>query len=400
MRLQTRSRCLAAVVACVSACAAPDHGITVTPGVDSTVLADYSGVQSVAATFQLLGGYRLDAQYASEGLALVRDANGFVVEAVGGAHVYTNSLNVYDLRTPIGTGSDVNSYPLLTPGRNWPIGVLFPRMITGQTIRDVAVRQSAGGYEIGGIGRVFYNTAPRPTTQINVRELLTNGTTLGRAYEIPVDLPEQEFSGFIKHPQSRVDFEEIGAGAYDSGQGSVGGLSYAIQQTTGSWRRLLSPPSFGDITSPRLPRDANYSCPGGASWVCIPPVNGVGVWSTERIGGGGVKYGDNVMFIATLGYGPRTYAQQSYTFGDPNLDQAVAYFFRRDRVTNVVTFVSYGTWTYASAGQLVIGTAVGRLRGNPDLLLFVTTRNGWNVGQAQIGAVLQIFRINAVPGSR
>ena len=150
--------------------------------------------------------------------------------------------------------------------------------------------------------------------------LRTNGTVLGPAREIPVDLPEQEFSGFIKHADSRTDLSVIGAGAYDSGQGSVGGLSYAQQQPNGSWTRLLQPPSFGDLTAPRLPRDTAYSCPDGPSWVCIPPIGNVGVSSTERVGGGGVRFGNTVMFIATPGYGDRRYNRQSYTFGDPSKD--------------------------------------------------------------------------------
>ena len=116
-----------------------------------------------------------------------------------------------------------------------------------------------------------------------------------------MDLPEQEFSGFIKHADPARDRGAFGAGAYDSGQGSVGALSYAVRGTHGSWTRLLHPPGCGDLASERLPRDAEYSCPEAASWVCLPPVSGRGVWSTERIRGGGVRFGDHLLFIATLG---------------------------------------------------------------------------------------------------
>ncbi len=195
------------------------------------------------------------------------------------------------------------------------------------------------------------------------------------------------------HDDSNLDFAEIGAGAYDSGQGSVGGLSYAKQQPGGSWQRLLMPPSFGDIVSPRLPRDADYSCTGGSSWVCIEPAGGKGVWSTERIGGGGVMYGDNLLFIPTLGYGERNYAKQSYTFGDDGADKAVAYFFKRDPTTGAVAFQRYDPWVHARPGELVIGVALGRLRGSADLHLFVVKSYAWKTGLYIDGSVLQVFRI-------
>lgn len=365
----------------------------------STPVAEppYNAPQSVSGSFALVGGYRLQAEFASEGLALVRDAEGFVVEAIAGANAQTSTLNLYDLRVAPGAGSDVTSYPVLQPIRQWPVAELLPGMPVGQNLRDVAIVNTSAGYEVAGIGRVFYNTAPRASTQVTVRALLTTTSSLaaailGATRVIGVNLPEQEFSGFIKHDTSATDFREIGAGAYDSGQGSVGGLSYAVQQASGVWTRVLTPPSFGDIATPRLPRDAGYSCPDGASWVCIPPVAGVGVWSTERIGGGGVRYGDNVLFIPMLGYGPRSYDRQTYTFGNPALDQATAYFFRRD-ASGALQFQRYDKWVYANAGEPVLGVALGRRRGSSDLLLYVVKSMAWKAGVYQDGSVLQVFRI-------
>ena len=354
----------------------------------------FRATQTVATSFELLGGYRLQSDFASEGLALIRDADGIVVQAIAGANVQTASVNVYDLNVRFGAGTDATNYPVLAPIRKWAVAELFPRFPVGQNLRDVTVNSTSRGYEIAGIGRVYYNTSPRAFTQINVREMLNNGAVLGAAREIAVDLPEQEFSGFIKHDSSALDVREIGAGAYDSGQGSVAGLSYAIQQHSGSWQRALTPPGFGDLASPRLPRDAEYSCTDGASWVCLPPVGGHGVWSTERIGAGGVKYGNNLLFIAMLGYGERNYAKQTYTFGDPSLDKAVAYFFKSDPTTGKVEFQSYDRWVHANPGEPVVGVALGRVRGDPDLLLFVVKSMAWKTGAYQDGSVLQIFRIN------
>ena len=350
-----------------------------------------AGAPSVSATFELLGGYRLASDYASEGLALVTDAEGFVVEAVAGAHAQTGSVHLFDLRRPYGTGDSASAYPVLTPLRTWSVAALFPRWIPGQSLRDVAINSSATGYELAGIGRVFYNTAPRSSTQINVREIRADGV-FGATREIPITLPEQEFSGFIKHEDRRRDFDAIGAGAYDSGQGSVAGLSYARRDSAGNWTRLLTPPGFGDLSSPRLPRDAGYSCSDGLSWVCIPPVNATGVWSTERIGGGGVRFGSVVMFIATLGYGERSYARQSYTFGDPALDRAVAYFFVH-RPDSTVQFLGYDRWTAAAGGEPVIGVALGRVPGINGTLLFVVKANAWGEGATRAAPALQLFRI-------
>jgi hypothetical protein len=351
-----------------------------------------AGAPSVNAMFELLGGYRLDTDYASEGLALVTDADGYVIEAVAGAHLHTNSVQLYDLRVPPGAGTDPTSYPVAPRLRSWSVAELFPRWLDGQNLRDVAVVRTAAGYELAGIGRVFYNTSPRSTTQISIREITAGGTVLGATREIPVDLPEQEFSGFIKQFDSRSDLSAIGAGAYDSGQGSVAGLSYAVREPSGAWRKLLTPPAFGDLTSPRLPRDAGYSCPGGTSWVCIAPVGNAGVWSTERIGGGGVRVGDVVMFIATLGYGEREYSRQSYTFGDPARDRAVAYFFTHE-ANGTVRFLGYDRWSAAPEGQPVIGVALGRVRGVDAPLLFVVSANAWGTGAQRTAPMLQLFRI-------
>ncbi len=130
----------------------------------------HAQVASVA-TFELLGGWRLRSDFASEGLALVTDSQGFVVEAVAGAHAHQHALHVYDLRVPWVAGTEADAYPALDPLRTWTVAQLFPRWIDGQNLRDVAVVATPSGYELAGIGRVFYNTSPRPTTQINVREL-------------------------------------------------------------------------------------------------------------------------------------------------------------------------------------------------------------------------------------
>ena len=80
------SRCIAATfcAAVLSACdAAPSAPDDPTPPTGQPP-ASYLGPQSVTASFQLLGGYRLQVDFASEGLGLIRDADGYVVEVFCG----------------------------------------------------------------------------------------------------------------------------------------------------------------------------------------------------------------------------------------------------------------------------------------------------------------------------
>ena len=397
-----RGSVLSALALLLTACesSGPVPPITGDPPVDSmrnaprdTVSGPTDAAPSVAASFTLLGGVRLRAPYAGEGLAVVPGDDGLAESVIAGAHVHDHAVHRYRLPAQLGSGTDVSQYPVLSPSATWPVAELFPNWMAEQTLRDVAVVPATDGFALAGIGRVIYQTAPRPQTQINVRIVHANDR-LGETREIGIPLPEQEFSGFIKHTDATRDLHAIGAGAYDSGQGSVAGLSYATFRD-GQWQRLLTPPPFGDLTSPRLPRDADYSCPDGASWVCIPPIGDRGVWSTERIGGGGVRYGDTVLFIATLGYGAREYANQSYTFGDPARDRAVAYFFVHRGGASVPALAGYDRWHFAPAGQRVAGVALGRWPGESAPVLFVTTANAWGEGAVRDAPVLQLFRIGA-----
>lgn len=351
-----------------------------------------SETPTIASAFTVLGGYRLASPYASEGLALLTDAGGDVTAVVAGAHRHDHALHRFTLATAYGPGSTIGGYPILAPSHTWLVSALFPSWLPGQTLRDVTAIRTSAGYELAGIGRVFYNTEPRAVTRISVRALDARGDTLAATRHLDVPLPEQEFTGFIKHVDAARDLTAIGGGGYDSGQGSVGGISYArLEQDT--WTRRLTPPPFGDLTAPRLPRDAEYSCPDGASWVCLPPVNGQGVWSTEHVASGGVRLGNTLLFLATLGYGPRTYARQSATFGDPARDRAVAYRFRVDPVTDSVRYARHDRWTFAPEGRPVIGVAVGRLRGEERPVLFVLTGSAWGDGPTLDSPVLQLLRI-------
>lgn len=101
------ARAIAALALIFGACDSSSTAPDTTPATSDPSTAAYLGPQSVAASFQLLGGYRLQNDFASEGLGLVRDADGYVVEAIGGANAQTNALNLYDIRQPFVTGADV-----------------------------------------------------------------------------------------------------------------------------------------------------------------------------------------------------------------------------------------------------------------------------------------------------
>jgi hypothetical protein len=339
-----------------------------------------------------LGGYRLDIPYAGEGLAIATDVEGVATALFTSGHVQQHVVH----RTPLAIAPMVDTLvtnlPVLVPHDTSAVESLFPGWLAGQRLRDLAVIPSSTGAELAALGRVFYNTTPRDETRLMLRTLDAAGQPTGATRFLPVPLPEQEFSGFIKHADARTDLTAIGGGGYESGQGSVGGISYAVARQ-GTWQRLLQPPAFGDLTSTRLPRDTAYTCPDGASWLCLPPVNGRGVWSTERVYGGGVRLGDTVLLVPTLGYGARTYERQSATFGDPALDRAVAYRFTHVGGRDSVVFAGYERWPFAAPGQPVLGLALGRLNGVTEQVLFVLVGNAWGRGVYADAPVLQLYRV-------
>lgn len=341
---------------------------------------------------QPLGGWRLDIPYAGDGLAVLADADGFAASVFTSGHLQQHLIHRTPLAGPPGGDTLVAAMPRLVPADTLRVDAVFPDLPAGQRVRDFAVVPSATGPELAALGRVFYHTAPRQETRIVVRALDAAGRPTGTTRFQPVPLPEQEFSGFIKHLDARRDLDAIGGGGYESGQGSVGGISYAVRRD-GTWQRLLQPPPFGDLASPRLPRDTAYSCPGGASWVCLPPVDGRGVWSTERVHSGGVRLGDTVLFLPSLGYGERTYERQSGTFGDPSRDRVVLYRFEHRGTGDPVTLVGYEPWPFLAPGQFASGLALGRLRGVPDPVLFVLVGAAWGAGRDPDAPALLAFRL-------
>lgn len=101
-------------------------------------MAAASAAQNVPSSFELVGGWRLQVEFASGGLALVRDADGFVVEAIGGAQISTAKVNLYDLRGGAGKGSMASARPVLAPTWQWSMAALFPKVPAGQNLRDYA----------------------------------------------------------------------------------------------------------------------------------------------------------------------------------------------------------------------------------------------------------------------
>jgi hypothetical protein len=341
-----------------------------------------------------LGGWRLDIPYAGEGLAIVPDASGLADAVYTSGHLQQDVLHRTRLRVAASGDSVIDAMPRLVPDDTLHVASVFPDLPSGQRVRDFAVTPRGSGLELAALGRVFYNTTPRAQTRIVMRALDASQRPVGAVRSMDVPLPEQEFSGFIKQGDASRDLAAIGGGGYESGQGSVGGISYAALRGS-DWRRLLQPPGFGDLLSPRLPRDSAYACPGGASWVCLPPANGRGVWSTERLFGGGVRLGDTVLFLPTLGYGERTYERQSATFGDPARDRVSLYRFVHHTSDSVV-FVAHEPWPFTTPGQSVHGMALGRLPGVTEPVLFVLVAGAWGHGASHDAPALLVYaRITA-----
>jgi hypothetical protein len=348
-------------------------------------------------TFTLVGGFKIPAEFTSSGIGLVTNSAGETIKIVVGNHTYEQAMSVYDIR-----GKQINialtNYLQLTKEVTLTRANLFPYWDNRHDLRDYFITSSANGVHnrICGVGRMYYNTNPQLTTNIHCTQVNDNFTSIGNAEKIPVNIPEQWVTGF-GGSETR-----LWGGAYDSGQGTTMGPVLASRADNGQWNILYRAPDLGNFSNaiPLLPRPQGYNCTDGNSWVChapIPfaPTNDVyGVWTTERIAGGGVEIGDVAMILPTLGFGERNYANQSYTFGPANLDKSYAYYFRKN-ANGKYEFLNYDDWPFSNQGENIIGMKIGKLEGRSGLYLFVVRSNAYYYGLYKAGSVVDIFKISA-----
>jgi hypothetical protein len=262
--------------------------------------------------------------------------------------------------------------------------------------KPISVRRSdvRPAIVLAGAEAVLANPQPYDPVLNNCTQVNNNFTSIGNAEKIPVNIPEQWVTGF-GGTETR-----LWGGAYDSGQGTTMGPVLASRADNGQWNILYRAPDLGNFSNaiPLLPRPQGYNCTDGDSWVChapIPfaPTNDVfGVWTTERIAGGGVEIGDVAMILPTLGFGDRNYANQSYTFGPANLDKSYAYYFRKN-ANGKYEFLNYDDWPFSYPGENIIGMKIGKLEGRSGLYLFVVRSNAYYYGIYKTGSVVDIFKI-------
>jgi hypothetical protein len=181
----------------------------------------------------------------------------------------------------------------------------------------------------------------------------------GQTITVP-GLTAQKFSGFIKRGPGLDPL--LGAGGYESGQGSQSGPSLA----TLSGQKLIeyqwpgapgAPDANGVPTNwnQRAPRDTNYRPIDGATMVngvltggfvvdwwgaWIPRViNGAlqGRWASDMVFGGGLDLPEGITFWPWIGTGDLAYARQTALFAGDGLQRT--YRYRYDRTT--YQFVDY-----------------------------------------------------------
>jgi len=352
------------------------------------------GTIQTSTLFTHVGGFKVPVEFASSGIGLVTNDNGEVIKIAAGDHTYQQSMSIYNIQGQSILGStQVSNYPSIAREVTLTRAALFPYWDSRHDLRDYFITSSANGSEnrICGVGRMYYNTNPQPSTNIHCTQTSNNFSTIGAAEQIPVNIPEQWVTGFGGGE------DRLLGGAYDSGQGTTMGPVLGSKQPNGSWTVLYRAPNLGDFTSslyPVLPRPLGYNCIAGNNWVCHEPISGVGVWTTERIYGGGVEMGDVAMVLPTLAFGDRDYAFQTSTFGLPALDKTYAYYFRRNAQTGKYQLQNYDAWPFSSAGQNIIGMKIGKLPGQSGIFLFVVRNNAYVYGMYNVGSVVDIFEIN------
>jgi hypothetical protein len=317
------------------------------------LLASPGGLQNnEESKFELLGGWRITAEFARGGIAInLAEKKLFVV-----GHAQRNEVYEYDL-PEFGKGSDLKKWPQLKP----------VRVIPGWWQDGYANSLAYHNGKVWAAVRKYYDTAPPPTTTLFAQT--------GETKEI--DLPRQQFSGFVK---SAGRFPELGCGGYESGQGSAFGPTLATIEG-----KPLIIHNFDPTWSMREKREPNYfPVKNNASWVAVEPMvlHGVkeGRWACDRVFAGGIRLKTGIYYWPLMGIGDIDYARQNLTFASRN----VTYQYRYDPAT------------YKLLGWKQLPD-LGPIHGqdiSPDgKLLYLSEGNAWKSGLYQVDPVVRVYQI-------
>jgi len=338
------------------------------------------GVQRV-----LLGGWRIPADYTNGTIAI--DFSRMKLWVNG-----NNSLLEFDLPA-MGTGTDINSWPKLTPAGT------VPRFWGPDRGYVNGLCWWRG--KLWATNRVFYAIPGNPSSPVHPDTKLFAQD--GEVITLP--LPQQVFGGFVKRGPNQDPL--IGCGGYESGQGTSSGPSLANLQGQSliryGWPASPGTPDANGVPANwngRAPRVPNYSVVKSGtniledSWVGWNPrlINGVleGRWASDRLDGGGLVLPEGITYWARLGTGKLDYALQGPTFGASNLNQTYAYHY--DPTT--FTFLGYERCVPAlePKGHGNLQEYIGGQELGPDGRVYLCQTQQWANGTPEPASpVLKVF---------
>lgn len=334
----------------------------------------------------LTGGWRLQAGLAHCNLAIDFDR---MKAWISTKYENPGDLLEFDL-PPMGQGSDVSVWPVLSPDRIIPefwsarfrwyseeeiaaVDALEQNRM--RSLNDSRYRAYASGLYYGdltGSGKklwcapkVYYDTFPPLTTMLVAED--------GEVVTVPV--PRQKFAGFVKRGPGLKPY--IGSGGDESGQGGACGPTCATLdgQVLVNYERPDMPGAEDANGVPmywnqRAPRDPNYSTVyHGDSWIGWYPrvINGVleGRWASDRVSGGGLVLPEGIAHWARMGTGVIDYGNQSPTFTWPVFRRTYRYL--HDAVTGACT-------SYDLTG---LGHVTGQELG-PDGTVYLLETDAWS----------------------
>ena len=290
-------------------------------------------------TRTLKGGWRFPAGHGN--LAMRYDGVRPVKAWLSSKFENPGDVLEFDL-PPMGTGSDPNQWPMLTPTRTipawWVTAVTNDPTLVAARAADPAkyaltpFKSYANGLFFGSLNRgaaklwaaPFTNYAQDAEASLPTLLVAADGET------ITVPIPRQRFAGFVKRGPGLEPY--IGAGGYASGQGTSAGPTLARLDGTRiieyDGQRHESPGPGLEFWNSRAPREPNYEPVWKIDqWVAWNVRNGEGRWASDRIWAGGLVLPEGISYWPRLATGVVYYRLQNLTFGAPAADRTYRYLY-------------------------------------------------------------------------
>jgi hypothetical protein len=306
---------------------------------------------------QLLGGYRVTGDFARGAIAINWDTRKLYM--VG--HAQRNEVYEYDLPENYGVGSDINLWPRLNPVVTHP----------GWWEDGYANGLCMWNGKLWAIVRKFYDTSPPSNLTLFAQD----------GEKIVINLPRQKFNGFIKGGTQLL----IGAGGYESGQGSCSGPTLADLNGNVLINHEWPSSPEGENWNKRAPREPNYYPVNHTDgWVAWEPrvVNGVleGRWASDRVYGGGLVLPEGICYWCIMGTEDLDYARQSETFGADNKNKVYKYIYDKNTYELL-------RWEECPDLNGVTGQEIG-----PDGKIYLCDRNAWRGNSPyQVDPVIKVY---------